>query len=279
MTPLPLDPSSEPPPEGESSKPIQPMQPPHRRKLLAAEARLAPPRGREPIGATISRSTEADQSVAPALYREARPRAAHREVDPIFAYLIILSLAIGISPLDALVRYVILWTLMGGLGTIAYLLGGVERMREAKIDDLLWGVTFGFLSSFPFLVVFGSALETVSRRMFDAEAVSARVMDTWVFMAVAFVLPFCETLFFRGGMQSVRSILLTTILATFWSAVMFFPNMELAGREVIGVILLIVFSLLNFLYSYVKFRNGLAGAWLCQVTSYTLLWFFPRLLF
>jgi hypothetical protein len=55
--------------------------------------------------------------------------------------------------------------------------------------------------------------------------------------------------------------------------------MELAGRETIGVIMLIVFSLLNFMYSYVRFRNGLAAAWLSQVVSYTLLWYFPRLLF
>ena len=168
---------------------------------------------------------------------------------------------------------------MGGLGAMGYLLGTVERMRNAQIDDLIFGIVFGFLSSFPFLLVFGSSLEIVSVRMFDVDGTPNLVMDTWVFMAVAFVIPASETLFFRGAVQTSRGILITTVLATVWTCVLFFPNMALGGREVIGLILIIVFVLLNFMYSYVRHRNGLAGAWLCQAVSYPLLWFFPRILF
>jgi hypothetical protein len=207
------------------------------------------------------------------------PRAAHRHADPIFAYLLLLALGIGLAPLDPMLRYLALWTLMGGLGLVAYFFGGFERMGEARILDLLWGVIFGLALSLPFFIVFGSALGTASRRMFDVESVPLRVMDSWVFMALVFVMPASESLFFRGGMQGVRSLFLTAFLATLWSCTVFFPHMELAGREVIAVILLFLFAFLNFIYSYVRFRNGLAAAWLCQVTSSFWLWFLPRLLF
>ncbi|MFP4322519.1 MAG: hypothetical protein ACLFTK_08700 [Anaerolineales bacterium] len=259
----------------ENTKPIQPMQPPPRRAPLAGRE-SGPRRERPPIAARPGPVDELPPEEDP--YPE-RPRAAHREVDPLVAYLVILAIAIGISPLEAPVRYVLLWVVMGGLGAVAYLLGGVQRMADAQLDDLVWGAMFGLFSSFPFLVVFGSALETVSVRMFNEPDIPAAVMDTWVLMAVAFVLPLCESLFFRGGMQDVRSVLLTAVLATVWSVILFFPHMELAGREAIGGILVIVFALLNFMYSYVRFRNGLAAAWLTQVISYVLLWFVPRLIF
>jgi hypothetical protein len=268
----------QPPEDSQDSRPIQPMQPPPRSTSTRASSR----RGayRDPIQPTLSDEfSEESEFMTLDAYEPARPRAAHREVDPLVTYLVIIALSIGISPLGAIMRYTLLWTLMSVLGAVAYLLGGVERMREAKLDDLFWGVIFGFFTSFPFLIVFGTALKTVSIRMFDVDGTPSTVMDTWVFMATAFVVPFCETLYFRGGMQGVRSILLTSLLATLWSAVLFFPHMELGGRAVIGAILLIVFSLLNFMYSYVQFRNGLAAAWLCQVLSYTLLWFFPRVFF
>jgi len=257
-------------------RPMQPLDPSARR-LKPGE------RQREPITAILGReddtpSPETAPELEP-LAEDERPRAAHREGDPLFAYLVIVSLAIGISPLESAVRYVVLWTLMGTFGALAYLFGGIRRMGDAKIDDLVWGVTFGFVSSFPFLLAFGATLQTVSQRMFDAEGVPSNVMHSWVFMALAFVVPLCESLFFRGGMQDVRSIFLTTLLATLWSAVLFFPHMELGGRGAIAGILLLVFALLNFMYSYVRFRNGLAAAWLCQVVSYTLLWFVPRLIF
>ena len=271
MSDFPDPPPSDEPPE-DSTRPMQPLT---RQKIATASRK----RSRSPISEVVNRGQDAADTLDPFDIDDERPRAAHREADPIFAYLLLISLAIGLAPLEAMVRYSILWTLMSVLGAVAYLLGGMKGMREASLDDLVWGIAFGSVSSFPFLLVFGSALGTVTERMFDVDDTPARVMDTWVFMAVAFVVPLSETLFFRGGLQSVRSLPLTTLLATFWSAVLFFPHMELAGRETIGAIMLIVFSLLNFMYSYVRFRNGLAAAWLSQVVSYTLLWFFPRLLF
>jgi hypothetical protein len=168
---------------------------------------------------------------------------------------------------------------MGSVAVMGYLLGSVEQAGEAKVEDVLWGLILGFLSSFPFLLVFGTALKTVSERMFDVPNTPPQIMDTWVFMAVAFIMPATETLFFRGAIQGVRGLFFTAVLATIWLGVLFFPYMSLGGREAIAVILVMVFGLLNFMFSYMRHRNGLVGAWLCQIISYTLLWFFPRLLF
>ncbi|NJL94109.1 MAG: hypothetical protein HC915_10465 [Anaerolineae bacterium] len=268
----------EPPPDAgrPENVPMEPL----RRRPLPLERQPGSPQ-REPIQQVVEQVRAEEIAASQPISPPELPvtRSPYREVDPLFAYIFLVAIAVGLSTFEAIVTYVLLWTLMGGVGAMGYFLGAVERLRTAQIDDLFWGVTFGFLSSFPFVIVFGSALQTVSQRMFDVEESPALVMDTWVFMAVAFVIPAAESLFFRGAVQGVRGISLTTVLATIWACVVFFPNMALAGREAIALILVFVFALLNFLYSYVRQRNGLAGAWLCQTVSYTLLWFMPRVLF
>lgn len=258
----------------EEIEPTRPMQPVPRH--LYREQKPEALRQREPIQAILEQARKlAEAQEERPEYIE--PRPGRREVDPLFAYLLVISLAIGLSPLNPSIRYVFLWGLMGVVGVMGYLLGTRTDERETHVVDLLWGVMFGFISSAPFLVAFGSSLNTISVRMFDIETTPSIIMDTWVLMAVMFVIPASESLFFRGTLQEVRSFGFTVVLATLWSAVLFFPHMELGGREVIGMILLIVFGLLNFMYSYVRFRNGLAAAWLCQAISYGLLWFLPRL--
>ncbi|MBZ0306829.1 MAG: hypothetical protein K8I82_12240 [Anaerolineae bacterium] len=264
-------------PEGndEDIQPTKPMQPVPRH--LYREQKPETLRQREPIQAILeqARKLAEEQEIRP---EHIEPRTGRREVDPLFAYLLVISLAIGLSPITPAIRYVFLWALMGILGLMGYLLGTIKNPRETHIVDLAWGLAFGFLSSAPFLIAFGASLDTVSVRMFDVENTPKVIMDTWVLMAVVFAIPACESLFFRGTLQEVRSFGFTVGLSTLWSAVLFFPHMELGGREVIGLILLIVFGLLNFMYSYVRVRNGLAAAWICQAVSYGLLWFLPRLL-
>lgn len=255
--------------EEEEARPVQMMQP-ARRNLI--EQRTQAIRAREPIQRKVA------EAPPPAPEIDIQPRMGRREVDPLFAYLFIVSLGIGLSPLEPLIRFVILWGLMGGLGMMGYLLGAVDQERAAVIDDFVWGIAIGFLTTFPFFLVFGDTFETISRRMFDVPNTPDRVMDTWVFMAVVFVLPAIEALFFRGAMQTVRSLVLTAILGTIWACILFFPHMELGGRTAVGIVLVFTFGLLNFMYSYVQFRNGLAASWLCQSISYSLLWFLPRLI-
>jgi hypothetical protein len=55
--------------------------------------------------------------------------------------------------------------------------------------------------------------------------------------------------------------------------------MEIGSATGIAVVIGMFFTFLNFLYGYLRFRNGLAAAWICQIVSSTLLWFAPRLLF
>ena len=59
---------------------------------------------------------------------------------------------------------------------------------------------------------------------------------------------------------------------------MFFPNLGLAKTPVVGVVFGTALVLLNFLYSYVDFRNGLAASLLCQIVAGSLLLLVPMLI-
>jgi hypothetical protein len=201
------------------------------------------------------------------------------EIDPIFAYMVVVALSIGLTPIDATIRYVVLWAALGGAGLVTYILGTSQRLSDTSIEHLRTGLLFGIGIGIPFFILFGSALETVSGRMFDEPNVPMDVMNTWVFMAVCFVMPAADSLFFRGAMQELRGPLISGILATVWAGILFFPHMELGGASGVAVVVTIVFTLLNFFYGYLRYRNGLAAAWICQIISGVFLWFLPRLIF
>ncbi|PJF40813.1 MAG: hypothetical protein CUN55_12300 [Phototrophicales bacterium] len=202
-----------------------------------------------------------------------------RETDPIIALMIIGAISLGLTPLDAVVRYVILWSLLGGAGLIAYILGSSQRISHTTVDDLIAGVSFGGWVGVPLMIALGTTLARISERMFNADGTSETVMNTWVFMAVVFVQPSADTLFFRGAMQQFRGLMITTLLATIWTITLYFPHMNLRNATGVAVTIAIFFTFLNFLYSYVRARNGLAAAWICQIITGSLLWFWPRILF
>ncbi len=202
-----------------------------------------------------------------------------RDADPLFVLMVLAAISIGLTPMDAVLRYVILWSLLGGAGIIATTLGTIQHIRQTTPDDLLAGIGFGLGVGIPFLIILGAPLKQISERMFDVDDTPRMVMDTWVFMAVIFVQPATDSLFFRGAVQEVRNLFLTAILATAWTVVLFFPHMRLQDVTGVAMSIGLFFTLLSFLYSYVRFRNGLAAAWLCQVVVGGLLWFFSRLIF
>jgi hypothetical protein len=246
--------------------------------LLASRAPHVTPR--QTVAAPVVEEIDADQDEEkedshPSLL--ARPRRS--EVDPIFAFLVVLALSIGLIPVEGAIRYVILWTALGGFGVATYILGSGQRLSDTSVENLQAGLLFGLGTGIPFVILAGSALSTVSARMFDVQDTPGYVMNTWVFMAVGFVMPAAESLFFRGALQELRGLLLAGILATLWSILLFFPHMELRNATGVAVVIAIFFTFLNFLYSYLRFRNGLAAAWICQIITGTLLWFAPRLLF
>ncbi|NDJ85068.1 MAG: hypothetical protein GYB66_04200 [Chloroflexi bacterium] len=206
-------------------------------------------------------------------------RRLQNEADPLFVLLVFGAISIGLTPVDAVVRYVVLWSLLGGAGLFAYTLGTGQRISQTTIDDMISGLGFGLGVGVPFIILLGSPLETISSRMFDVDDVPAIVMDTWVFMAVIFVQPASDTLFFRGALQQVRNLIVVAILATFWMVLLYFPHMQLGEATGVALMIGLLFAFLNFLYGYIRFRNGLAAAWVCQIVSGGFLWFVPRLLF
>ncbi len=206
-------------------------------------------------------------------------RQLQRQLDPIFVLMVLSAVSVGLTPMDAVVRYVILWALLGMIGVISYTLGSMKQIRPTTLDDLTAGIGFGLGAGIPFLIALGSPLSTISDRMFDVGDASGQLVDTWIFMAVAFVQPATDTLFFRGALQEFRNMFLTGGLATVWTVLFFFPHMELADAPAVALMIGLFFAFLNLVYSYVRRRNGLTAAWLCQIIAGGMVWFVPRLLF
>lgn len=219
-------------------------------------------------------------------FLEEEPQAIYKgphietpEFDPIFGLMVITAVGIGLLPLDANVRYVVLWILLGGLGLAGYIVGNSARLSDTSPDDMRIGIGLGIVIGLPMMILVGQALAKISERMFDVSQVPYEIMDTWVLMAVGFVIPAVETLYFRGVLQQVHNLALTALVATGWSMLLFYPHMSLGNAPSIAVSMGLFFGLLNFLYGYVRHRNGLAAAWSCQIVAGTLIWFLPRLLF
>lgn len=231
-----------------------------------------------PAHVKLPRDEEAEDPEAAETERRAR-RQLQRQADPLFILMVLGAISVGLTPMVAVVRYVILWALLGMAGVIAYALGSKNETQTTSLDDLSAGIGFGLGTGIIFLIPLGSELASISDRMFEVGAASGQLVDTWIFMAVAFVQPATDSLFFRGAMQEFRNMFLTTALATAWTILLFFPHMELSDAPAVGAMIGLFFALLNFLYSYVRRRNGLAAAWLCQIIAGGLIWFVPRLVF
>ena len=212
-----------------------------------------------------------------AIYRG--PRIDTPEFDPIFALMVVGAIALGTLPFSPSVRYVMLWTLLGSVGLLGYSLGNSARLSDTSPGDIRLGVGLGLAIGLPFMILLGTSLRTVSERIFDVPHVPHEIMNTWVAMAVIFVVPAVETLYFRGVVQQIHNMIFTTVLATIWSMLLYYPHMDLGSALGVAMSIALFFALLNFLYSYVRFRSGLAAAWSCQIVAGGLIWFVPRILF
>ncbi|MBN2305133.1 MAG: hypothetical protein JXQ72_11680 [Anaerolineae bacterium] len=206
------------------------------------------------------------------------PRSSRQDFDPVLGYIMAMALSVGLTPVQANMRYVVLWTLLAVMGGMAFLIGSGIRFRVTDPGDLLWGVGLGVLTGGALMLVGADTLQTVSERLFSAGNVDNELFDTWVFQAVVFVMPLAETLFFRGAMQRAHPIPVVALLASLWSILMFFPNLKLGETPVVGVVFGTALVLLNFLYSYVNHRNGLAASFFCQICAGSLLLFAPTVL-
>lgn len=192
--------------------------------------------------------------------------------DPTFGYLVTLALAVGLTALPAdqfELRYTLIWSIMAGFGVLAWLLGNSARVGQETPENLAWGVVFGLIVATPLLAVGGSLLTTTVTLLFGG--MSAGTLLTYL----VFVMPLAETLFFRGLMQQTRAFWIVGVLSAIWGAVVFFPRLDIGSYPAIVAIIAIALVMMNLTFSYVKERNGLAAAWLCQIVVNLVLLFFP----
>lgn len=209
-----------------------------------------------------------------------RPRASGS--DPTFGFLVGLALSVGLAPLvpeNADLRYAVIWIVLGAFGVFAWLLGDTDRIEKDEVENLAWGLVFGVILALPLLFVGGSTLSTTVHLLFRTGIggeIQALPLGAVLVMLV-FAMPTAETLFFRGLMQHGRPFWLVGLLSSLWSILLFFPMIEVGRYPVIAVIIGVALTMMNLTYSYVRLRNGLAAAWLCQITVNLVLLFIPYL--
>jgi hypothetical protein len=216
----------------------------------------------------LETSNEAAQS-SPAAYRGATS-------DPTFGYLIALALSVGLTPLipdNVDLRYTLLWTVMAGFGVLSWLLGSSTRIAQETPENLGWGVVFGVMIGAPFLAFGGSTLTRAVGFLFGG------MTPGTVLAYLIFAMPLAESLFFRGVLQTNRRFWVVGLLSSLWSVLVFFPvfGENLGAYPAVALVIGTALLMMNIIYSYVRQRNGLASAWLCQIVVNLVLVFLPFL--
>lgn len=171
-----------------------------------------------------------------------------------------------------------LWAALALMGGMAFVLGSGIRLKVTDPGDLIWGLGLGVITGGGLMLVGWDTLAVTAERLFAMGQDDSALLETWIFQATAFVMPLSEALFFRGAMQRVHSIPTVALLATAWSALMFFPNLGLSETPVVGFVIGTALLVLNFLYGYVNYRHGLTASVICQIVAGTLLLLVPRLI-
>lgn len=193
--------------------------------------------------------------------------------DPFFGLLLSGAISLGLAPLidngEFDLRFTIVWGMLAGFGILSWLLGNAERIEQEHPEDLAWGIGFGLLLGLPLLAFTSNTLIEASELLFR----DLRAGATLAYLV--FVMPLAETLFFRGILQKHQRFWETALYCTIWQVILFFPLINVEFYPIfVGVILLMA----NMMYGYVKTRNGLAAAWLCQITINLILIFVPRIM-
>lgn len=208
---------------------------------------------------------DADEEGGYALYRGATN-------DPIFGLLLAVAVSVGLMPLigtgGADVRYTITWGMLATFGVLAWLFGDATRIGQEKPDNVLWGVVFGLVLGVPLLLFGGETLTQIAEAMFP------NMTGGIVLAYLIFVIPLAETLFFRGILQRTRPFWEVGAYNTGWAMLQIFPLININALPLIAGFMLLM---ANMLYGYVHDRNGLAAAWVCQITIHLLLFFVPIL--
>lgn len=265
MNPTPPGPDERPDARAEP----RPMAPLNRRRLRS---------GHPPQAVPIGRPADDDWASEPEDSADYTLRKRRQDIDPIFGYVMAMALSIGLTPAPDNTRYVVLWAALALMGATAFVLGSGIRVKVTDPGDLLWGMGLGLITGGGLMLVGWDTMAVTAERLFAMGQDDSALLNTWIFQATAFVMPLSESLFFRGAMQRVHGIPTVALLASAWSMLMFFPNLGLSETPVVGFVIGTALVVLNFLYSYVNYRHGLAASIVCQVVAGTLLLLVPRLL-
>ncbi|MYD11737.1 MAG: CPBP family intramembrane metalloprotease [Chloroflexi bacterium] len=197
--------------------------------------------------------------------------------DPLFGFIIAAALSVGLTPLlpDSVeLRYTLAWGALAGVSVLSWLLGNMERIGQERPENLGWGILYALMLGIPFLVFLSRiVLSPAADRLFPG-------MSSGSLLAfLVFVMPIAETLFFRGLLQGQLAFWLVGLLATVWNIVLFFPVMWGAVTELPAVtsVIVVLLLMMNLLFVYVRERNGLAAAWVCQIVANLIILYIPFL--
>jgi membrane protease YdiL (CAAX protease family) len=166
-------------------------------------------------------------------------------------------------------RYTLCWGVLAIFGVLAWLFGDTARISEETLDTAIWGVSFGLILGAPLLAFGGETLRTAVGQLFNQMSIGT------VLAYLVFVMPLAETLFFRGILQQSRPFWAVGLMGTVWSVVLLVPLMNLREYPVVAFIIVLTLLMMNMMYSYVRQRNGLAAAWICQIVVNLVLVFLP----
>ncbi len=206
---------------------------------------------------------------------EAVPERRYRSTtgDPSFGFVLAVAVSIGLAPLvgtgDPSMRYTISWGVLAAFGVMAWLLGSMTPITEEQPDNLIWGVVFGLLIGVPVMLFGGGLLSGAARRLF------LNMTAGEVLAYAVFVMPIAETLFFRGILHGSRPFWMVALMSAFWSFILYLPLLDIAAFPLVALVVSLMLVLLNVLYGYVRERNGLAAAWLCQIVANVVVIFLP----
>lgn len=193
--------------------------------------------------------------------------------DPLFGYVVAMAVSVGLMPLlpdGAPMRYTVSWGVLAAFGLVAWLLGNGERIGQERPEDLFWGGMMGVLAGTPLYLFGGATLTTTAQILFGTLPSGA------LLAYLLFVMPLGETLFFRGLLQANRSFWWVSGMATVWSGLLFFPLIRnLSEFWAVAVFIGVTLAIVNTVYSWVRERNGLAAAWVCQVVVNLTLIYLP----
>jgi hypothetical protein len=213
----------------------------------------------------------ADEVASPVAPPERRFRSTSG--DPSFGFVLAVAISIGLAPLvgtgDPSMRYTISWGVLAAFGVLAWLLGNLDGVTEEQPDNLMWGVVFGLLIGVPVMLFGGGLLGGAARRLF------VNMTPGEVLAFLVFVMPLAETLFFRGILHGSRPFWMVALRSAFWSFILYLPLLDIAQFPLVALVVCLMLVLLNIMYGYVRERNGLAAAWLCQIVANVVVIFLP----